>query len=120
APSSQAQAGQELAQSRPDRCFRTDTIRNFRVDNRDQLYVRALDNTVYEINTSGGCWNMNDAVAIGIIPVNGAAGSSNVCAGDSVLVVVPGAAPGQGGCRAQIARALSAEDVAALPRNARP
>lgn len=99
------------------RCFRTDGVRNFRVD-RSDLYVRSLRDDVFLINTSGGCTDLDSALSIAIVPTSG--GSDNVCVGDPVRIVAPGSSFGSGACRAFVTKSLTEEDVAALPSRARP
>lgn len=102
----------------PARCFRTDDIRNFRAADTTDLYIRTLRDGVYQIRTSGGCWDMDSALALAVTPALG--GSSNICVGDPVNVLVPGGAPGRGVCRGTVSKSLTAEEVAALPSRARP
>jgi Family of unknown function (DUF6491) len=100
------------------RCFRTDNIRNFRVDKQSDLYIRSLRDDVFLINTAGGCPDLDSAISIAVTPTVG--GSDNVCVGDSVHVIVPGSSFGSGTCRAFVTKSLNAEEVAALPSRARP
>lgn len=100
------------------RCFRIDDIRNFRTANTTDLYIRTPRDSVYLITTSGGCWDIDSALAVSITPTLG--GSSNTCVGDPVNVVVPGGGPGRGLCRGMVTKSLTAQDVAALPSRVRP
>ena len=100
------------------RCFRTDNVRNFRADRQSNLYIRSLRNDVFQINTSGGCWDLDSALSIAVTPTLG--GSDTVCVGDPVQIIVPNAAPGRRTCRAFVTKSLTAEEVAALPDRARP
>lgn len=100
------------------RCFRTDMIRNFRADSRSNLYIRSNRNDVFKIDAAGGCWDMDSALSIAVVPTTG--GSDNVCVGDPVRLIVPGSTPGQGTCRAFVTKSLTAEEVAALPDRSRP
>ncbi|MDK2746826.1 MAG: DUF6491 family protein [Brevundimonas sp.] len=100
------------------RCFRTDNVRNFRADRQSNLYIRSLRNDVFQINTSGGCWDLDSALSIAVTPTLG--GSDTVCVGDPVQIIVPNADPGRRTCRAFVAKSLTAEEVAALPDRARP
>ena len=117
APSATTTATTTGEQASTARCFRTDGIRNFRVD-RSDLYVRSLRDDVFLINTSGGCTDLDSALSIAIVPTSG--GSDNVCVGDPVRVVAPGSSFGSGACRAFVTKSLTEEDVAALPSRARP
>lgn len=100
------------------RCFRTDTVRNFRADRQSDLYIRSLRDDVFQINTSGGCWDLDSALSIAVTPTVG--GSDTVCVGDPVHILVPSADPGRRTCRAFVTKSLTAEEVAALPDRARP
>ncbi|EDX79317.1 MAG: hypothetical protein B7Y85_09535 [Brevundimonas sp. 32-68-21] len=100
------------------RCFRTDSVRNFRTDRQSDLYIRSLRDDVFQINTSGACWDLDSAVSIAVTPTLG--GSDTVCVGDPVQIIVPNADPGRRTCRAFVTKSLTAEEVAALPDRARP
>lgn len=100
------------------RCFRTDSIRNFRANRQSDLYIRSLRDGVFLINTSGGCPDLDLATSIAVTPTMG--GSDNVCIGDTVHVLVPGSSIGSGACRAFVTKSLNAEEIAALPDRARP
>ena len=100
------------------RCFRTDQVRNFRVDGSTNLYIRSLRDDVFHINTAGGCWDLDSAISIAVLPTGG--GSDTVCVGDPVRVLVPNSSPGRGACRAFVTKSLNAEEIAALPDRARP
>jgi hypothetical protein len=100
------------------RCFRTDSVRNFRTEGSTNLYIRSLRDDVFHINTGGGCWDLDSATSIAVLPTGG--GSDTVCVGDPVRILVPGASPGHGACRAMVTKSLNAEEVAALPDRVRP
>ena len=99
------------------RCFRTDSVRNFRVDRQSDLYIRSLRNDVFLVS-SGGCPDLDSAISIALTPTSG--GSDNLCVGDPVRVIVPGSTMGRDACRAFVTKSLSADEVAALPDSARP
>lgn len=109
-----ATAGEQTSTAR---CFRTDSIRNFRAD-RSALYVRSLRDDVFLINTSGGCLDLDSTLSIAIVPTSG--GSDNVCVSDPVRIIAPGSSFGSGSCRAFVTKSLTAEEVAALPSRSRP
>lgn len=100
------------------RCFRTENVRNFRADRQSDLYIRSGRDDVFQINTAGGCWDLDSAISIAVTPTLG--GSDTVCVGDPVQVIVPNADPGRRTCRAFVTKSLNAEEVAALPDRARP
>ncbi|MDP1913233.1 DUF6491 family protein [Brevundimonas sp.] len=98
----------------PRQCFQASVIRNFRADGPGVVYVRANDNIVYEVST-GGCPGLdftNSMAMTADTPVG-----DRLCVGDYARISVPGSA---GVCRARISRALTAEEVAAMPRQNRP
>ena len=116
APATTATATGEQASTA--RCFRTDSIRNFRVDRQSDLYIRSQRDDVFLINTSGGCTDLDSALSIAILPTTG--GSDTVCVNDPVRIIAPGSSFGSGSCRAFVTKSLTAEEVAALPDRARP
>jgi len=100
------------------RCFRTDSVRNFRADRSTDLYIRSLRGDVFHINTSGGCTDLDSAISIAVLPTGG--GSDTVCVGDPVRILVPDASMGRGVCRGFVNKSLDAEEIAALPDRVRP
>ncbi len=117
APAATTAAGVE-GDASTARCFRTDSIRNFRVDRQSDLYIRSLRDDVFLINTAGGCTDLDSAMSIAVTPTIG--GPDNVCVGDTVRVLVPNSSIGSGPCRAFVTKSLNAEQIAALPSRARP
>lgn len=117
APASHAVDGDAVA-STTARCFRTESIRNFRADSRSDLYVRSNRDDVFHISTNGGCWDLDTAYSVAILPPLG--GTNTICVGDMVRIVVPNTSPARGVCRATVAKSLTAEEVAALPDGSRP
>lgn len=114
APGMETAQGDGARASGPRQCFQGSMVRNFRPDGSGVVYVRANDNTVYEMNT-GGCPGLdftNSLVLTSDPPVG-----DRLCVGDYARVSVPGSA---GVCRARVSRALTAEEVAALPSSNRP
>lgn len=111
-------ADAETGAATATRCFRTETIRNFRADRQSDLYVRSGRDNVFQINTNGACWDLNSAHSLAIVPALG--GSNTICVGDMVRIVVPRPLPGQGVCRASVVKSLTAEEAAALPSAVRP
>jgi hypothetical protein len=114
APGMEAAADGDARASSPRQCFQGSLVRNFRADGPGAVYVRANDNTVYELNT-GGCPGVDFTNALGITsdtPIG-----NRLCVGDHARVTVPGSAAV---CRARVSKALTAEEVAALPDRVRP
>ncbi len=118
APATQTATAEAQGATKIARCFRTDSVRNFRTDRQSDLYIRSLRDDVFQINTSGACWDMDSALSIAVTPTLG--GSDTVCVGDPVQIIVPNADPSRRSCRAFVAKSLTAEEVAALPDRARP
>jgi hypothetical protein len=97
----------------PRACFQADQVQNFRTDGAQTLYVRALDRTVYELNASGFCRGLDTATSIAISAQTGA--GSRLCTGDWALI-----GGGLDPCRARVSRALTTEQLEALPSRHRP
>lgn len=105
--------------ARPERqCFSSDQVRNFREGGSGQLYIRARRDQVFELNTSGGCLDLNVATSL-IITGDPPLGGSRICTGDWARIAVPGTLSSNV-CRARVERVLTAEQVAALPGSHRP
>lgn len=119
APTADTGVAGDSAAARPERqCFNADQVRNFRQGASGQLYVRAMRDQVFELNTSGGCMDLDAAnrLAITADPMVG----SRICTGDWARITLPGSASPVNTCRARVERILSAEEVAALPAAHRP
>lgn len=121
APMSDSVAPETTAAGPERQCFISSQVRNFRSNGTTQLYVRANDNSVYELNTSGGCFDLDSATSLTIVPDGAGLAGSRVCTGDwARLTVSPATRPGGGVCRARVERVLTPEQVAALPSRQRP
>jgi len=108
------------ASARAERqCFNTEQVRNFRQGETGRLYVRALHDQVFELNTSGGCMDLDIAHRL-TITADPPLGGSRICTGDWARITLPGSAAPSAMCRARVDRALTAEEVAALPDAHRP
>lgn len=105
------------AEGQARQCFSTSQVRNFRADGITTVYLRAND-TVYEVNAAGGCRDLDFTSSLAITSDLPSAGGSRLCVGDSARILVPGAMGGA--CRVRVSRALTAEEVAALPSANRP
>ena len=102
-------------------CFYPDTLVNFRTSGDSIAYIKAGRNEVYELRAAGFCRNLASARALAITDVS--AMGSRACVGDHVgmFVSAPGLDSGADvPCRVQVARRLTAEEVAALPERLRP
>ncbi len=105
--------------ARPERqCFSSDQVRNFREGGNGQLFIRAQRDQVFELNTSGGCLDLNVASSL-IITGDPPLSGSRICTGDWARIAVPGSLSSNM-CRARVDRVLTAEQVAALPGAHRP
>ena len=115
-------AGPASAGAGPERqCFTPDRVRNFRQGPRvGQIFVRAERDLVFEINSAGGCTNLDFAVRMSIVPDGVGLAGGRTCVGDSVRIVTPGRTAATSTCRARITRVLTPEEVAALPASQRP
>jgi hypothetical protein len=114
APGMEAAADGDARASSPRQCFQASVVRNFSADGPGAVYVRANDNTVYELNT-GGCPGLDFTSSL--VMTSDPPIGDRLCVGDYARVTVPGSAAV---CRARVSKALTAEDVAALPDRVRP
>ena len=120
APVTDGAAPGDSASARPERqCFNADRVRNFRQGETGRLYIRTLRNEVFELNTSGGCLDLDTAHQLAIT-ADAPVGGTRVCTGDWARIALPGSAMPDGVCRAMVDHALTAEEVAALPDAHRP
>lgn len=101
-------------------CFNADQVQNFRQGRMGQVYVRALGGDVFEIDSSGGCTNLDFAQRLAIVPDGAGLAGGRVCTLDSVRLAVPGSTSATDVCRARVMRRLTVEEVAALPARQRP
>lgn len=118
APTADTAAPGETAARQERPCFSSDQVRNFREGGNGQLFIRAQRDQVFELNTSGGCLDLNVAnslIITGDPPLSG----SRICTGDWARIAVPGSLSSNV-CRARVERVLTAEQVAALPGAHRP
>lgn len=108
------------ASARPERqCFSTEQVRNFRQGESGRLYVRALRDQVFELNTSGGCMDLDVAHRLAIT-ADPPLGGSRICTGDWARITLPGSSAPSNMCRARVDHVLTAEEVVALPSAHRP
>lgn len=114
APGMESATDGDARASSPRQCFQASLVRNFRADGTGVVYVRANDNTVYELNT-GGCRGLDFTSSL--VMTSDPPVGDRLCVGDHARVTVPGSAAV---CRARVSKALTAEEVAALPGNVRP
>ncbi|CAM3005022.1 Uncharacterised protein [Brevundimonas diminuta] len=108
----------QTASSTAAPCFYADQVRNFRSDDRTNIYFDTGRGRIYHAQAAGICQDMDFATALTIRPQS--AGKSRLCAGDWANLNVRGMSGVNGPCRVRIVKALSAAEVAALPDRVRP
>lgn len=101
-------------------CFSPEQVRNFRQGRTGQLYVRASRNDVYELNSAGGCTDLDFAQQLAITADGAGLAGGRICTGDWARITVPGSTSRLSTCRARVDRVLTADEVAALPGAQRP
>ena len=107
--------------ARPERqCFSPEQVRNFRQGGPGQLYIRVTRNDVYELNSSGGCTDLDFAQRLAITADGAALAGGRICTGDWARITLPGSTSPISTCRARVDRVLTADEVAALPSAHRP
>lgn len=106
----------------PERaCFYPSTLVNFRTEGDNIAYIKAGRNEVYELRAAGFCRGLSGARSLAITQTAGM--GSRACVGDMVNVLASAPALDDSTnvpCRAQVARKLTDEEVAALPDRLRP
>ncbi len=113
--------GDRAEARRPERqCFSPEQVRNFRTGRPGQLYVRVMRNDVYELNSSGGCTDLDFAQRVAITADGAGMAGGRLCTGDWARITLPGSTSPLSTCRARVDRVLTAEEVAALPDAHRP
>ncbi|CAN5148754.1 hypothetical protein BH09PSE1_BH09PSE1_19720 [soil metagenome] len=118
--STAAPGATSLASTGPDQCFSPDHVTNFASSRNSTLYLRAIDRKVFELETTGACFDLNSTSQL---VVRSFRGGSRLCVGDNAEVAIAGAGPGGGNvqtCHARVIRSLTEDQVAALPSRARP
>ncbi|HYD28056.1 DUF6491 family protein [Brevundimonas sp.] len=112
---------EDRADSRLERqCFTPQNVRNFRQGGPGKLYVRANSNDVFELNTAGGCTDLDFAQRLAITADGPGLAGGRVCTGDWARITLPGSTSPVSTCRARIDRVLTDDEVAALPSAQRP
>lgn len=98
-------------------CLQTDRITNFRSGADGKLYVKTLNDTVYELQATA-CFDLDGALSIAVRPDFGV--SNRLCTGDSAQIFLPRSTLGPNPCRVRLTRALTPAEVEALPSRQRP
>ncbi len=101
-------------------CFYGEQVRNFRAGGPGQLYIRAMRNQVFELNSSGGCTDLDFTHRIAITPDVGGLAGGRICTGDWARIALPASSAPPRTCRARVTRLLTEAEVAALPDAHRP
>ncbi|MCS6627471.1 DUF6491 family protein [Roseibacterium beibuensis] len=105
----------------PERqCFYGEQVRNFRAGSAGQLYIRAMRDQVYELNSSGGCTDLDFAQRLAITPDVGGLAGGRICTGDWARITLPASSAPVRTCRARVSRVLTEAEIAALPDPHRP
>ena len=105
----------------PERqCFYADQVRNFRAGDSGQLYIRVMRDQVFELNSSGGCTDLDFTHRLAITPEPASLAGGRICTGDWARITLPASSAPVQTCRARVSRVLTPEEVAALPNAHRP
>ena len=101
-------------------CFSSEQVRNFRAGGTGQLYIRVMRDQVFELNSSGGCTDLDFAQRLAITPDVGGLAGGRLCTGDWARITLPASSAPVRSCRARVSRVLSEAEIAALPSAHRP
>jgi len=100
----------------PQQCFYTRNVTSFAAPDEHNLYVQVNSRDVYHFDMFGPCpdidWNQRLALV--------SRSSSWICNGMDAEVITHAAGIGRQHCFVRNVRKLTPEEVAALPRRARP
>ena len=110
------------ASTSPERqCFSVTQVRNFRQGGTGTIYLRSGRNEVYEINNAGGCFELDFANQLAILPDGAGLAGDRVCSGDAARIILASGGPGgRDVCRVRVTKRLTDAEVAALPDRQRP
>jgi hypothetical protein len=99
-------------------CFYARSVTNFAAADDRNLYIRVGVRDVYHLAMFGNCFDLSWVHALGLK----SRGGNFICEGTnvSVDVVTRDAGPGVQSCPVTAIRKLKAEEVAGLPKKARP
>ena len=120
APTADSAGGGDEGASPASRCFSPSQVRNFRQGGPNTLYIRATGNDVYELNSSGGCTDLDFAQRLAITGDGASLAGGRICTGDWARITLPGSSAGVTTCRARVSRVLTEAEVEALPSAHRP
>jgi hypothetical protein len=99
-------------------CFYARSVTNFAAADDRNLYIRVGTRDVYHLSMFGNCFDLSWVHALGLT----SRGGNFVCEGTNVSldVVTRDAGPGVQSCPVSAIRKLTPEEVAGLPKGARP
>lgn len=97
-------------------CFPAREVANFAAPDDHTVYLRAGVKDVYRVDVFGGCLDIDWSLRVGIRSY----GSSFICVGDPAELIVPNRTIGTQRCQVKVVAKLTPEEVAALPKRARP
>lgn len=99
-------------------CFTARDVNNFAAADDNNLYVRVGVRQVYHLKMFGNCFDLSWVHALGLV----SRGGSFICEGGNagVDIVTRDPALGPRRCPVSSIRKLTPEEVAALPKKARP
>jgi hypothetical protein len=104
--------------SRPqDNCFNARFINGFTAPDEETVYVRVGVRDVYRLKLFAPCLNVDWSMAVAL---KSRTGSDWICRGMDAELIVPNRGMGPQRCPVTEVRKLTPEEVAALPKKARP
>ncbi|CAN5116605.1 hypothetical protein BH10PSE1_BH10PSE1_33890 [soil metagenome] len=106
-----------MASRGPDQCFLSSRITNYASANDTTLYLRMLDRKVFQLDTTGACFNLSMANQV---TVQAFSGGTRLCANDTAEITSRGGTGGVETCRARVVGTLTKDQIDALPSRARP
>lgn len=103
--------------ARPARaCFFQSQLNGWKEVGDRQVNIRVGVRDIYQIALDSPCWNLRWAERLALE----SRGSSNICTGDTITVIVPDRTTGPDRCFGRVTRRLTPEEAAALPPKQRP
>jgi hypothetical protein len=113
---SSAHAATAPAAKAPRACFFQRQMNGWKEVGDRQVNLRIGVNDVYQVDLDSPCWNLRWTQHLGVE----SRGSSSICTGDTVTLVVPDRTTGPNRCFGRVTHKLTPEEVAALPPKQRP
>lgn len=100
----------------PRSCFFRQELNSWKEVGDRQVNLKVSVNDVYQVMLDAPCWNIRWTQRLGIED----RGSSSVCTGDLVTLIVPDQPTGPERCFGRVTRKYTPAEVAALPPKQRP